>query len=267
MDKKTFKALRSSIKIREEQLMSDTSPTVSAQSGRPFSVGATLSRTMELFTGGFVRFLVLALVPLLPLLLVELAKLSGSLNVRESGVWSSVLAFLLNPLANATILYGAIKEMRGEAFTIGQSFGVVLSRMLAIFGVTICVSLFAGIAAIALIFPAFIVICMLYVAIPSCVIEKLGVFASMGRSSDLTRGYRWPIFGLILIVWIISIVLSSLVTYMLAMAGGRPISWVLNFGWQVVSTAFSGVLVAVIYHNLRVAKEGVDVSKIANVFD
>ena len=247
--------------------MSDTSPKVSAESGRPFSVGATLSRTMELFTGGFVRFMVLATIPLLPLLLVELAKSSGSLNEVESGGWSRILAFLLSPLANATILYGAIKEMRGEAFTIGQSFVVGISRMLAIFGVTICVSIFAAIAAIALVFPAFIVMCMLFVAIPACVIEKLGVFASMGRSSDLTRGYRWPIFGLTLIIWIISIVLISLAGFMLGLTGGRQITWLLNFGWQVVSTAFSGVLVAVIYHNLRVAKEGVDVSKIANVFD
>jgi uncharacterized membrane protein YbhN (UPF0104 family) len=204
--------------------------------------------------------------PLLPVLLVEVAKFDGSLR-DEGGFWSFILAFLLSPLASATILYGAIKEMRGEAFTIGQSFGVVLSRALAIFGITFCVSVATAIATLALIFPGFIIMCILYVSIPACVIERLGVFASMGRSSDLTRGYRWPIFGLILIVGIISLVLSSLVTYLLAMAGGRPISWVINFGWQVVSTAFGGVLVAVIYHNLRVAKEGVDVSKIANVFD
>jgi hypothetical protein len=222
---------------------------------------------MELFTSGFLRFAVLALIPLLPLLLVDLAKGQGALSEVESGGWSRLLTFLLSPLANATILYGAIKEMRGEPFTIGQSFGVVLSRTPAIFGITICGFIAAFVAGVAFIFPFFIVMCMLYVAIPACVIEKLGVFASMGRSSDLTRGYRWPIFGLILIVGIVSIVLFSFISYLLAMAGGRPVSWVINFGWDVVSTAFSGVLVAVIYHNLRVAKEGIDVSKIANVFD
>ena len=111
------------------------------------------------------------------------------------------------------------------------------------------------------------VICIFYVAIPACVIEKLGVFASMGRSNDLTRGYRWPIFGVFLIVGIVSAVSSGLLAFLLSMAGGSPIEWVFNFGLQVVTTAYSSVLVAVIYHNLRVAKEGVDVSKIASVFD
>src|SRR5258705_8596143 len=116
-----------------------TSPMAPVQSGAPFEVGATLSRTMELFIGGFLRFSVLALIPLSPLLLIALAKANGALSEWKSG-WSSILAFLITPLASATILYGAIKEMRGETFTIGQSFGVVLSRMLAIFGITFCVS-------------------------------------------------------------------------------------------------------------------------------
>ena len=42
---------------------------------------------------------------------------------------------------------------------------------------------------------------------------------------------------------------------------------VFDFGWQVVTTAFGAVLSAVIYHDLRVAKEGIDISKLSSVFD
>jgi hypothetical protein len=42
---------------------------------------------------------------------------------------------------------------------------------------------------------------------------------------------------------------------------------VLNFGRQVVTTAFGAVLVAVVYHDLRAAKEGIDIDNLANVFD
>jgi hypothetical protein len=68
-------------------------------------------------------------------------------------------------------------------------------------------------------------------------------------------------------------VLSELITSVFGMMGGAAISGLFSFAWQVVSTAFDGVLLAVIYHNLRLAKEGVDVidiasvSAIANVFD
>jgi hypothetical protein len=234
------------------------------QSGAAFEVGASLARTMELFTGNFGRFVVLALIPLLPLLFVEWERSSGSLSEVQGQVASGVLSFLLNPIATAAILYGAISQMRGETFTIVRSFGVILPRLLAILGVTLCVSFAIAVAAVLFVLPGFIVMCILYVAIPACGVEKLGVFGSMDRSGVLTRGYRWRIFGLFLIATIISIVFSNLATFV---GIGRPVNWVINSGLQVVSTGFNGVLVAVIYHNLRVAKENVDVSKIANVFD
>lgn len=41
----------------------------------------------------------------------------------------------------------------------------------------------------------------------------------------------------------------------------------LSFAWQVISTAFGAVLSAVIYHDLRMAKEGIDLDTLASVFD
>ncbi len=47
---------------------------------------------------------------------------------------------------------------------------------------------------------------MLYVAVPVCVIEKQGVIASLSRSRALTKGYRWQIFGLFLLVMVIGFI-------------------------------------------------------------
>jgi hypothetical protein len=41
----------------------------------------------------------------------------------------------------------------------------------------------------------------------------------------------------------------------------------LNFGWQLVATSFGAVLAAVVYHDLRLSKEGMDIDNLANVFD
>jgi hypothetical protein len=41
----------------------------------------------------------------------------------------------------------------------------------------------------------------------------------------------------------------------------------LEFCWQVVATSFGAVLAAVVYHDLRVAKEGIAIDNLANVFD
>ena len=112
--------------------------------------------------------------------------------------------------------------------------------------------------------PGVIIGCMLYVAVPACVIEKLGVTASTSRSVALTKGYRWQIFGLFLLVVVIALVGA----FVLAKIGGVGlVGQTLSFAWQVVSTAFGAVLSAVIYHDLRMAKEGIDLDTLASVFD
>ena len=112
--------------------------------------------------------------------------------------------------------------------------------------------------------PGIIVACMLYVAVPVCVIEKAGVFESLNRSGELTRGYRWQIFAL----WALVTVIAGIAQIVLSWFVGVTL-WgkLLTFGWQVFAAAFGAVLVAVIYHDLRVTKEGIDIDSLANVFD
>jgi hypothetical protein len=88
----------------------------------------------------------------------------------------------------------------------------------------------------------------------------------MSRSSGLTKGYRWQMLGIFAIIFFGRAFVTQLVQLGLA-----PIS-------QVVATV-AGVIVSSVlalygfcavimtYHDLRVAKEGVDTTQIASVFD
>ncbi len=48
---------------------------------------------------------------------------------------------------------------------------------------------------LALLVPGFILLIMWFVAIPVCVVEQRGSWASMQRSAELTKGHRWKISG------------------------------------------------------------------------
>ena len=114
--------------------------------------------------------------------------------------------------------------------------------------------------------PGLILFCMFYVAVPVCVVERPGVFASLSRSAFLTKGYRWKVFGTLIVIMIASIAVQYVARLILGSAG----LYVLLFGAQVLNTvvgAFGSVLNGVIYYQLRVAKEGVDIETIARVFD
>jgi hypothetical protein len=249
--------------------MSSTSTGGFAAAPGQFRVGSVMNKTFSILGRQFGKFVLLALVPMIPVFLVALGALSSGGATSQSGiaiaaVLTGLLTFVLQILAQATSLYGAFQEMRQQPFTIGDSLRIGLARTIPVIGVGILVGLAMMLGFLLLVVPGVIIGCMLYVAIPACVIEKLGVTASMSRSSALTKGYRWQIFGLFLLVMVISFVGA----FVLARIGGAGlIGQTLTFAWQVVLTAFSAVLSAVIYHDLRVAKEGIDLDTLANVFD
>ena len=93
---------------------------------------------------------------------------------------------------------------------------------------------------------------------------------------ELTKGYRWRIFLILLVLFVILIVMSLLIGVVTAgmMFGGSgemntTFTGVLVMQWILSAfiSAFMAVLSAVSYHDLRVAKEGVDTDRIASVFD
>ena len=252
--------------------MSDISVEGLRTSGAPFRVGDAFSKTFSVFGGKLGSFLLLALVPLIPVLVLNLMTpgvppLVGPAATRAAtltGV-SALLSVILGIVAQAMTLYAAFQQMAGRPFSIAQSLGVGFTRLVPVFCVALLGALFTGVAAILLVVPGIIVLCMLYVAVPVCVIEKPGIFASLDRSAKLTKGSRWQIFGLLALVSIV----SGVAQIVLKVLVGVFTIWgkLLNFGWLVIATSFGAVLVAVVYHDLRMSKEGMDTNNLADVFD
>ncbi len=89
----------------------------------------------------------------------------------------------------------------------------------------------------------------------------------MGRSSQLTKGHRWKVFGLILALLIISAMVTPMVEVIFAAMGGTVLALIGGLVWNGVWGAFYAIAAVVTYHDLRVAKEGVDIEQIAAVFD
>jgi hypothetical protein len=241
----------------------------------PFRIGPAMSRAFDVFVGNFGKFLLLALVTMSPVLALKIfgaAAMVGGLRSGDPTAISMVGAtgffgFLLQIVAQGACLYGSYRAMRGESFTVQQSLGVAFRRFFPIIGVAILGGVLGLLGLMLLIVPGLIAAAMFYVAIPACVIENLGVTASLGRSRALTAGYRWQIFGVFVIVLIAAMIVGGAAGFLGAMVKLHVVTQVLQFVVNAVITAFGAVLVAVVYHDLRVAKEGVDIEKVTSVFD
>jgi len=233
-------------------------------------VGEVFRRAFEVLLGDFGKFIALTAITWSPYLLLTLLTLSpgdpGGGTLALLGL-TGILWGVLTILGQAAILYGAVQKMRGQDFTIGASLGRGFGRFLPILGLFICLGVAVGLGFVLLVIPGVMLAVMWYVALPACVVERRGPIESLQRSGFLTKGNRWRIFGIAVVIYIVNTVVQLVVAQVLSAIAGQMISALGVFAWMSLLQAFSAITVAVAYHDLRVAREGADIEQIAAVFD
>jgi|SRR5579859_1157672 len=238
-----------------------------------FRVGHVLSRSLSILFRNLFSFLLLSAIASVPYLIVY-GDLYGRPFERAARTpWSGMhaLAFLLGSvltaLCQAVVLYGAFQVMRGRRFQVGESLRRGLARFFPVIGTTLCMAFAMMLGLIVLVVPGLIVLSMFYVAPAACVVERLGPFQSLSRSADLTKGHRWKVFGIYIVLSIVVAIGSTVLAAVLALAANTAVLIAGMFLWNTFARAIESVVAVVSYHDLRVAKEGVDIEHIAAVFD
>lgn len=233
-----------------------------------FRIGEVFSKTATLLSRNFLTFFVVAIVAGLPRLLWAGVETQNAANFPLGRFFGGLSLFLLlNTLAQAVILYGAFQAMRGRPVNLGECLKVGLGRFFPIVGLIICAYFAIWIGLILLIVPGIILGIMWYVATPVCVVEQKGPLASLGRSSELTKGHRWKIFGMAVLLYIAAFVVGLVIGALLGLTHSPIIVTLGTLIWTGAWGAFYAIFGVVTYHDLRVAKEGVDTDQIASVFD
>jgi len=251
--------------------------------GGDFRIGKVFRRAWSVFSRNFVTFIVVIGIANLPSLFVPQPSLDTPASPAANlGLTFFVVLFLivvLSTLGQAMVLYGAFQDMRGRPVSLADCFKVGLRRFFPIIGLAISMVVALIFAFMLLVFPAIMLAMMWFVATPVCVVEQLGPFRSMGRSRELTKGHRWRLFGLLLLIMIPALIVGAIVgavtlftlgpsgfltlDTVLASSLGKGISLVWNAAWG----GFFAAAIAVTYHDLRVAKEGLTTEQIAAVFE
>ncbi|MBS0410687.1 MAG: hypothetical protein JSR86_12290 [Proteobacteria bacterium] len=254
--------------------------------GRPaptrLDVGRTLNRAFSLLGRNPVSLLVSALLLVgLPLALLGWAQTSllGNPVVGAGAAWTTYLFLPVNVVAGAllqsSVIYGAVNDWNGQKADLGATLRAAFARLLPLIGVSILAGLATGLAAILLIVPGIMVAVAYEVATPVVVMERgRGVFGSLSRSADLTRGDRWPIFGILALLFILGLVFSAIQNALIAafnfgspLAALRVATMVGTPLTQAFTTLLGALVSASIYYELRNNKEGVGAEVLASVFD
>lgn len=239
--------------------------TITAQ----FSVGSVLGRSFSTLFKNPLVFFGLTLIATLPPHLVQLTVPSGTLEgLALPAIVAAVLSMIFSFVVQGAIAYAVYQELRGRKAGFGSALSTGLARVGWLILAAFLVSLGISIGLVLLIIPGLILMCLWSVTIQACVVEKLGPLASMGRSGQLTKGYRLPIFGLLLIVGVANYAFVLLAGYLGVTVFSNPLALALIGGvLAMLPAAFNNVMSAIIYSDLRAVKEGVTLDSLANVFD
>lgn len=186
-----------------------------------------------------------------------------------------VLNFVGLYLLQGMVVKAAVNGFNGKTTAFGDAFNVGVQNFLPLLGLAIVASIGMMLGFLLLIVPGIILSVMWSVGAPSVVVEKRGVFASLQRSRELTKGYRWQVFGLLVIYVILSWIIGAAIGGLSlatggTLTGGTP-NLAVNLITEPVVNILSGVVasagVAALYHELRSAKEGVGSEELASIFD
>ena len=258
--------------------MSDISAAQPAPGGFQFSVGGVLKRSFSTYFANFVPFSILALIFYLPTLVFGYAAgfsggagVSFEVGTEPPNVTVMILSLILTYVLVGALVYGTVQHLNGRKVGVGDIIGRGVSRILPVVVIAILFSIAFGIGFALLIIPGVFVMVVWSVAIPASVVERPGIFGAFSRSWNLTKGYRWPVLGILLVLLLILIAF----TMVTAMVGGLAyfatdmllLPVLVNYVISAISGAIMSVVIAVLYHDLRVAKEGVSTAQLAAVFD
>jgi hypothetical protein len=237
-----------------------------------FRLADVFSKSFAIYGRRFVPLIVLTAIGSIPSYLILFYFLLIGLIGPPSypgylaGFMVGVVSMATKSLASGAVMYGVVQELHGRAFSVGDSIQIVLGRFLPIIVVALIITMLGKfllavpglifhsmdiveLGMILLIVPALILTCMCIVALPACVVERAGVFASMSRSSFLTKGYRWQVLGMFLLMQVIT---AFVVPIFAAFSWTGPtVAPVAALALSAIIGAFNDVLIGVLYDELR----------------
>lgn len=187
---------------------------------------------------------------------------------------SSLISLAIASIVQAALTRATVSASEGVRASFGESLGTGLRVVLPLIGLTMLFAIGIALGFMLLFVPGVILLTMWAVAVPALVIERDGVFAAFGRSSELTRGARWKIFALFLVLivfyWLLAFLvgLVGLGAYSAANATEGPTVGNM-LGSVILGTIFNtlwGTIQPALYVELRQWKEGGTLENLQEVF-
>jgi len=198
----------------------------------------------------------------------------------QAAVIGGLVIFLISmvsrSLVSGCITRATVAYSQGHRASLGECLAVALRRAGPVIVVSILFGIMVLLGLILVIVPGIMLAVMWSVVVPITVEERTGILGAFNRAQNLTRGARWTIFGLFLLIFLIGLgiglvgVLVSTVTIGFsyenpAISSSLP-ALAVNVVVLTLASAFSSALVTSLFVELREWKDGPEDTKLSDIF-
>ena len=216
-------------------------------------IAGVFRRVFEIYRDQAGLFLPVALAVFLPVAILSALAQGGVASSIVFGLLAAVLS-LIATYAYQGMVVETVRDVQDGVrdSSIGDLFRSVVPVLPVLIGASILAGLAIGIGLILLIVPGLVLLTWWAVIAPSIVLERTGLIDAFGRSRNLVRGHGWQVFGVIAGVLVLQIVLSLVVTGLVAIfadnAVGNAVASLLT---NTLVAPVSATAAAVLFLELR----------------
>jgi len=242
---------------------------------KPRSVGEILEAAFDLYRKYWRSLILIVAVVVVPITIVQYAignalggstttSANGEVTVHATGgtiaaaTVGGLISFVMWQILIGAIAWAVASALVGREPDVGDSYRFGYRRFWSILLVGVLVGLAVFVGLILFIIPGIIIAVRLSVSIPALVVERKRGTDALRRSWDLVKGYSWSVFGAFVVVALLNGIVNGVLT-----AIGND-NWfatgILAAIASCITTPYLGLVIGLLYFDLRVRKENLDVA-------
>lgn len=199
---------------------------------------------------------------------------AGGITLISLTLFNWALSIVITALTQAALTRATVAQSEGRRASFGESLSAAVHVLIPAVFLALVIGFAVVIGLVLLVVPGVILYIMWSVATPALVEERRGVFGSLARSRELTKGARWRIFGVLLVLLVIYWLFSAIVGFG-ALASGASLDAPQGMSIaMLISSAILGLLMnllwgvvqASLYVELRDARDGPAADRLEEIF-
>ena len=150
-----------------------------------------------------------------------------------------------------------------EPVDVAAAFRLSFARFPKLLLTTILEFVLAAIGFVFLFVPGIYLLLRFFAVRQTVMLEDAGPIAAFARSSTLSRGHKWHVFGTLLLIMILALVVDGGAAVVVGLLGSHVLEGVLMTAVVIVVYPLIVITETVLYFDTRIRNEGFDVEYLA----